>query len=407
MNRIFIYLEQFYIVSSKKPTLSKKAISLYKEYLFNPLENIIYVEVNKLIEEDRNYNIDSRPKIKTILKILDNMDLSNPKIVKQNDIICWIQGKEKDEDIWYKCSKNEALYQDKWYKCFKDETIKFAKDKGNADIKNMSATQYIMSQLKYIDEETIRQREYINPKYHDEINKINYKYLIEDHSEELTKMDMSIPFILTNKKNEELKKTFQLLKETGKGLDYISDAFMTYIKKRGEEINENKEIAKDPKKLIPELISLQKEMDSLISECFENNPLFQNKKYKAFSNFMCGDIYPKQLSDYTDFCMRSGFKGKSQEEIENSLNDIIGLFKCINSKLVFQAEAEKNMSDRLIKGESLSINIEKNLISKLKEESGSTFVSKMIEIMTDFEKKNEIKDAEKKETKLEEGAITK
>ena len=245
MNLIFTYLDRFFTRWFQKPTLSKKAISLYKEYLFNPLENIIYVEVNKLIEEDRNYNIDSRPKIKTILKILYDMDLSNPKIVKQNNIICWIQGKEKDEDIWYKCSKNETIYQDKWYKCFKDETIKFAKDKGNADIKNMSATQYIMSQLKYIDEETIRQREYINPKYHDEINKINYKYLIEDHSEELTKMDMSIPFMLTNKKNEELKKTFQLLKETGRGLDYISDAFMTYINKRGEEIGENKEITKD------------------------------------------------------------------------------------------------------------------------------------------------------------------
>ena len=47
--------------------------------------------------------------------------------------------------------------------------------------------------------------------------------------------------------------------------------------------------------------------------------------------------------------MRNGFKGKSEEEIEGTLNDIISLFKNINSKLVFQVESEKKMSDRLIK----------------------------------------------------------
>ena len=72
-----------------------------------------------------------------------------------------------------------------------------------------------------------------------------------------------------------------------------------------------------------------------------------------------GEIYSKQLSNYTDFCMRNGFKGKSAEEIENTLNDIIGLFKCLNSKLVFQLDCNKKMSERLIKNVSLSIKIEK------------------------------------------------
>ena len=75
-------------------------------------------------------------------------------------------------------------------------------------------------------------------------------------------------------------------------------------------------------------------MDKLVLECFENNTNFQDVKNKAFSLFMTKDIYAKQLSNYTDFCMRNGFKGKSPEEIENTLNDIIGLFKCLNSKLV-------------------------------------------------------------------------
>ena len=379
MNRIFTYLDRFYTKAKNKHSLSENAISLYRKFFFDPVQTDIYTEVNKLIKEDRNCNIESRPKIKTILKILYDIDLANPKIVKENNKISWVS--ENKAEI-----KNDTAYQDKWFSYFTNETTKFAKDKGNADIHNMSAPEYIVSQLKYIDEENVRETEYINPKYHSKINEINARLLIGENAEELSRMDTGIPYMFTTKRNEELKNTFQLFKLYPKSLEVITTAFIPYIRKRGEDINQNKEVTKDPKKFIPQLISLKKEMDSLVAECFENHPQFQDKKNKAFSLFMVKDIYAKQLSNYTDFCMRNGFKGKSQEEIENTLNDIIGLYKCLNSKLVFQLETNKKMSDRLIKNVSLSTNTEKLFISKLKQESGVTYVNKMTEMMNDLEK---------------------
>lgn len=44
------------------------------------------------------------------------------------------------------------------------------------------------------------------------------------------------------------------------------------------------------------------------------------------------------------------------------------------------------MSDRLIKGLSINMNAEKMLISKLKQENGVTYVSKMNEMISDLEK---------------------
>jgi len=380
MFRIFIYLDRFYTKAKSKNSLSQNSIRLYREHFFNPLENDIFTEVNKLIKEDRNCNTEARPKIKTILKIIYDIDLANPQIVKEKNKISWVCDKQSE-------GKNETLYQDKWYEqYFRNETIKFAKEKGNSDIHNMSAPEYILSQLKYLNEENERKSEYINQKYHSKIDEINHKYLIGENAEELSKMETGIPYMFSTKRNEELKRTFELFSKWEQSLPVITNAFMPYIKKRGEEINENKEISKDPKKFIPELISLKKEMDKLVAECFNNHALFQDKKNKAFSNFMVKDHYAKQLSNYTDFCMRNGFKGKSQEEIENTLNDIIGLYKCINSKLLFQMETNKKMSDRLIKGVSLSTNTEKSFISKLKQESGVTYVSKMMEMMNDLEK---------------------
>ena len=381
MNRIFTYLDRFYTKAKGKKSLSVNSINLYKEFFFDNLQTQIYEKVNELIKNERNENKESRVKIKTILKILNDIDLEDPKIVKETNTIKWVQ------DSAAQAKEMNTPYEDTWFNdYFKNETIKFAKEKANLNIHVMSAEEYVLSQLKYLDEETERENDYINPKYHSEINNINYRYLIGEHDKELAEMDTGIPSMFTNKRNECLKNTFKLFKLYPESLKVITEAFQPYIKKRGNNITDNKEISKDPKKFIPELIKLKKEMDNLVADCFENHPRFQDEKNKSFSLFMNKEFYAKQLSNYTDFCMRIGFKGKSQEEIESILNDIIGLYKCLNSKLVFQLETNKKMSDRLIKNASISTNTEKIFISKLKQESGVTYVSKMMEMMNDLDK---------------------
>ena len=379
MNRIFTYLDRFYTRAKNKQSLSKNALDLYRDNFFVPLQKDIHREVNKLIKDDRNCNTESRPKIKEILKIINDLDLFSPRIVKENNKISWVPEKGTE-------TKNEKEFGDKWYETFSKETSKFAKDKASADIHSMSAPEYVLSQLKYLEEEEVRKNEYINPNYHSDIDKINRRFLVGENAAELGKMDTGIPYMFTNKRNEELKKAYELISLHPESLRVITEAFQPYIRKRGEEISQNKEISKDPKKFIPQLIDLKKEMDSLVEDCFANNPQFQDTKNKAFSTFMNKDFYAKQLSNYTDFCMKSGFKGKSDDEIEKSLNEIIGLFKCLNTKLVFQIEANKKMSDRLIKGSSVSTNHEKKLISKLKQESGVNYVSKMTQMMSDLDK---------------------
>jgi hypothetical protein len=386
MYKIFIYLDKFYTNSKQKDSLSKSAMGFYKHYFAN-IQNDIYREVNKLIKEDRNCNYESRPKIEIILKIIDDLDLTFPKIIRENNKFVWIQ------DLNHPDTNNEHVFANKWYKeTFEKETTKFVKDKANADIHSMSAPEYISSQLKYLDEEKKREEEYINSIFHNSINSINYTHLVGEIAEELGKMDTGIPYMFLNKRNEELKKAYQLISLYPKSLSVITTAFQPYIKKRGEEINNNKEISKDPKKFIPELIKLKKEMDKLVEDCFDNDSIFQDTKNKSFSNFMNKDFYAKQLANYTDYCMKIGFKGK-EEEVEKTLNEIIGLFKCLNTKLVFQIESNKKMSDRLIKNTSISTNYEKKLISKLKQEQGVNYVSKMTQMMNDLDKnKKEIDD---------------
>ena len=389
MARVFLYITTNHLKASEdknnvriytQDDISEFSMDIYKKTFFNKLMTKLFDTLNELlIRDERNGNMEHRQKIKAIMKTISSLDLVKPKIHKKSATsFTWLE-MAKDH-------KENREYQDKWYDNFKKETKKYLNNKSDKDIKNSSAPEYVKCQLKYLSEEEERQESYINKAYHNDLRNINYEYLIRRNMNTLVEMDTGINNMFKIKKKDQLSEIFQLFSFVPESLELIQKSFRAYIKERLLALYNDKDFSKDPKKFVPALINLKKEMDEIVQMCFDNHNDFQDAENKEFSLVMSKELYPKQLANYADFCMRNGFKGKSEEEIENTLNDIISIFKNINSKLVFQNETEKKMSDRLIKLSSLSINAEKIFISKLKQESGVTYVSKMQEMINDLEK---------------------
>ena len=161
----------------------------------------------------------------------------------------------------------------------KKRQFNFTKEKVEKEIIANSAIEFILSQLKYLEEEKERQNEYINKKYHDSLNKINYHYLFEN-VEKLVKMDNGIDFMLENRKKDELKKVYELLKLYEPSLNVLKEAFVSFMKKKCEELKEKK-VAKDGE----EFNNFKNEIENLVIESFENDALFQDEKNKILSNY--------------------------------------------------------------------------------------------------------------------------
>ena len=390
MSRIFMYTSNNHLKGTddknnvrKYPEddVSEFSMKIYKENFFNKLKNKIFSSLNEiLIRDERNGNNEFRIKLISIMKTLQCMDYYKPRIFKISETSKNWKEEEKDT------TKIKLAYQDEWFKYFESETIKYIRNKAERDIKNNSAPEYVKCELKYLNEEDERLDSYVYGGYHARIKEINYEYLIKNNAQQIVDMDTGINNMFKTKKKDELNEVYQLFSFYPECLKLIQLSFRAYIKERLLALYNDKEFSKDPKKFVPALIDLKKEMDEIVVLCFANDNDFQDQENKEFSVLMSKDHYPKQLANYADFCMRNGFKGKSEEEIEGTLNDIISIFKNINSKLVFQSETEKKMSDRLIKGLSINMNAEKMLISKLKQENGVTYVSKMNEMISDLEK---------------------
>ena len=404
MNRIFTYLDDYYDDEIDYKRLSIVEMDLYKENFFDTIEEKVYKEINKLIKEDRNNNIVERDKIKYILEIIKNLDFIIPQIIKEEKKIKWIELNKIND-------KKQSKYGDKWfYKFFKNDTITFITEKAELDIKNMSAPEYIRATLKYLNEENKRKIEYIPSYYHKDLDDINSIYLIRKNSEEIAKKDTGIPYMFKNKQFEELKKVFELFilypdsldnnnEESNEEKLYInkvakvlSSNFENYIIERGNDISNNKDISKNTQLFIPELIKFLKEINNFVLNCFSNHKIYIYTKEKSFNKLMQKRLYSKELSNYIDFCMKRDFKGKSPEEVENILDDIIQLYKCLDNKTEFEIDSDIKMSNRLIKNISLSINYEKSLISKFKQESGIIYASKKGKMIAEFEQSKKIID---------------
>ena len=393
MGKAFSYVDFYYVKSKNIPTLLTSALEIYRDNIFTPLKNQLTMEVNKLIKEDRFGKKENRFKIKKVLSIMKTMDLYKPKIYRQNNNIVWENEKKDGEQ-----ENKGTPIQDFWFDYFQKDTEQFVTTKAIQDIQNRSTPEYVLIELKFLDEERERQEELINPIFYERLNAIIYEQIIGRNMVELVEMDSGVKNMLENNKFDELSNLYELFKVLEKSLHEIAKVFRVYIEKRGNTLRENKEIFKDPKKMVPQLIDLQKEINTLVLKCFKNNKILQAAKDKAFYEFMKTDYYSKQVAYYLDYCMRTGFKGKSEKDIDNSLNDIINLFKNLNTKYIFQKETEKKMSDRLIKGSTLSVNNEKIFVSKLKQESDISLVSKMVGMLADLDK-NKIETEDYRRTK--------
>ena len=82
MIRVFTYLDCFYTKAIMKTTLSEIAMNLYKTNFYEEFKNNIQSEINNLKNEEKNGNEGLNLKIQSIMKILEDVKLLHPKIVR-------------------------------------------------------------------------------------------------------------------------------------------------------------------------------------------------------------------------------------------------------------------------------------------------------------------------------------
>ena len=121
MSRLFTYTSTNYLKSVEdrknngiysEDDISEFSMNIYKKYFFDKLQIKLFIILNEiLIREERDDNMEYRPKIKSIMNIINYMDIIKPKIMRSKEnLFIW------KETSWL---YNPLTYQKKWFEYFK------------------------------------------------------------------------------------------------------------------------------------------------------------------------------------------------------------------------------------------------------------------------------------------------
>lgn len=129
---------------------------------------------------------------------------------------------------------------------------------------------------------------------------------------------------------------------------------------------------------VEEVMSLKDKYDKILTQCYGNNTDLRASVESSFSQFV--NQMPKvseYLSLFVDDNMKKSLKGKNDDEVEEVLDKSVVLFRFISDKDLFETYYKAHFAKRLLNGRSLSDDIERSMIAKLKMEIGTSFTSKL------------------------------
>lgn len=182
--------------------------------------------------------------------------------------------------------------------------------------------------------------------------------------------------------------------------------FSNWIKRTGtklveesHELSPEQEVSLQSKSdagMICRLIEFKSKLDQVVLHCFsEDREMFYAIK-EAFEFF----INQRQnkpaelLAKFLDQKMRLGSKTMNESEMEECLNQILTLFRYTQGKDIFEEFYKRDLARRLLLLKSAcSIDFERNMIMKLKNECGPGFTAKLEVMFRDIETSKDLNEA--------------
>ena len=295
--------------------------------------------------------------------------------------------KKIGENFEWTGDKDLKEYEEYFEKRFINATRTYYTAKANDWVEEYNCPEYVTIVSRTIEVEEKIADQHMESTTKDLLVTVLNTILIEENAQVVIgKEETGVKDMLNNKKFEELKELFWLYSRVESTFKYIILEMEPFIEFKGTAIVEDQEILKDPIKFTTKLLDLKREMDEIVITWFNNHIAFNQARDRSFLKFMnkFSDT-PQYLAEYWDNLFRVGIKGMSESEIDENLNAIIRLFRCLHNRDIFAKAYEKYQALRLLNKSSLNSNAEQSMISKLKIEWGFNTIQKLTRMFTDMD----------------------
>jgi cullin 3 len=358
---------------------------------------------------------------RAIIALLNHIILDQIQMERDGDVIdkqlikscVWmLEGLHEDEVE----SEEQRLYNTSFEKEYLNTSRDFYRGESELLLRDSHAGAYCKHARRRIYEEEERCKQTLLESTAPKIQKVVEDELIKNRIHELVEMESGVRFMIDNHRLEELNFIYDLNNRVDDKKAELTRAIQQRIVDMGSEINKDAIVASQAPAVAPaadaadkgkgaaqektlnqqtvaaikwveDVLALKDRFDKIWRESFESDPLLQQAQTRSFTEFINSTSFPRSseyISLFIDENMKKGIKGKTESEIDAVLEKAIILLRYVQDKDLFERYYKKHLCRRLLMNKSISNEVEKQMISKMKIELGNNFTLKLEAMFKDM-----------------------
>ncbi|CAM8911872.1 hypothetical protein QQ045_031817 [Rhodiola kirilowii] len=374
LSRFFYYLDRYFIARRSLPPLHDVGLICFKELVYEVVKDKVRDAVISLIDQEREGEQIDRALLKNILDIFVEIGMGS-----------------MDQ------------YENDFEKAMLDDTAAYYSRKASNWILEDSCPDYMLKAEECLKREKDRVGHYLHSSSETKLlDKVQNELLTVYASQLLEKEHSGCHALLRDDKTEDLSRMYRLFSRITRGLDPVSNIFKQHVTGEGTALVKQAEDAASTKKaekrdivgpqeqaFVRKVIELHDKYLAYVSDCFQNHTLFHKALKEAFEVFcnkgVGGSSSAELLATFCDNILKKGGSEKlSDEAIEETLEKVVKLLAYISDKDLFAEFYRKKLARRLLFDKSANDDHERSILTKLKQQCGGQFTSKMEGMVTDL-----------------------
>ncbi|CAJ1975981.1 unnamed protein product [Sphenostylis stenocarpa] len=374
LSRFFHYLDRYFIARRSLPPLHEVGLTCFRDLVYKELNGKVRDAVISLIDQEREGEQIDRALLKNVLDIFVEIGMGQMDHYENDFEVAML----KDTSAYYSRKASNWILEDSCpdYMLKAEECLKREKDR---------VAHYLHSSSE--------------PKL---LEKVQHELLSVYANQLLEKEHSGCHALLRDDKVEDLSRMFRLFSKIPRGLDPVSSIFKQHVTAEGMALVKLAEDAVSTKKaekkdivglqeqvFVRKVIELHDKYLAYVNDCFQNHTLFHKALKEAFEIFcnkgVAGSSSAELLATFCDNILKKGGSEKlSDEAIEETLEKVVKLLAYISDKDLFAEFYRKKLARRLLFDKSANDDHERSILTKLKQQCGGQFTSKMEGMVTDL-----------------------
>ncbi|KAL3531439.1 hypothetical protein ACH5RR_010761 [Cinchona calisaya] len=371
LSRFFHYLDRYFVSRRSLPALNDVGLTCFRDLVYRELSSKVRDAVIALIDQEREGDQVDRALLKNVLGIFVEIGMGQMDYYENDFEVTML----KDTAAFYSIKASNWIVQDSCpdYMLKAEDCLRKEKDR-------VSHYLHSSSEIKLLD-------------------KVQTELLVTYTNQLLEKEHSGCRALLRDDKVDDLSRMYRLFSKVPKGLDPVANVFKQHVTDEGMVLVQQAEDAASNRAesagglqeqvFVRKVIELHDKYMAYVNDCFSNNTIFHKALKEAFEVFcnkiVAGSSSAELLASYCDNILKKGGSEKlSDEAIEDTLDKVVKLLAYISDKDLFAEFYRKKLSRRLLFDKSANDDHERLILSKLKQQCGGQFTSKMEGMVTDL-----------------------